>query len=104
MAYSEPARTATRRVPRILGAGPLVVKATRRRQLDAFHTGRNRYTLFTRAEVWPSGPDYCAGRPTLRENNPLGPHRPTMPILRDASVSDNRSPNDSSRQPKASMP
>ena len=104
MAYSEPARTATRRVPRILGAGPLVVKATWRRQLDAFHAGGNRYTLFTRAEVWPSDPDDRAGRPTPRANDPLGPHRPAMPILRDASTSGTRSPNDSSRQPKASMP
>jgi len=54
---------------------------TRRRQVDAFHAGRNRYAPFTRAEVWPSGPDYCAGWPTPRENNPLGPHRPAAPML-----------------------
>ncbi|WP_283135994.1 alpha/beta hydrolase [Rhizohabitans arisaemae] len=56
-------------------------EATRRRQLDDLHAGGNRYAPFTRAEVWPSGPDYCAGWPTPRENNPFGPHRPAVPML-----------------------
>jgi pimeloyl-ACP methyl ester carboxylesterase len=55
-------------------------EATRRQQVDAFHAGRNRFAPFTRAEVG-SGSDFCAGWPTPRENNPLGPHRPAVPML-----------------------